>query len=292
VSLVLALVATAAVTALLPAEARARVLTLTGVTTDQSGSYRIGVWRDTLRLVASGPLMGFGLGAYIDAFPHVKTASGQLSIEHAENDHLEFLAEGGGLGTLLGALAGLALLLHGLKALRAEEHRLARALLTAALAGGAAVYVHSAFDFNLRIPSNALEAALLATLATVRTYSASEPRTARGRNVGAWVSRLLLVSSLLVATLTPWTAPQWQPSALARAAMSPRTNLRRSSLESDVTALLRRRPGLAAAWVNLAWLRLPRSHEEASELAGWGVALDPLHEELARAAAPLRESAR
>jgi O-antigen ligase len=292
VSLVAALLAAAAVTALLPAEARGRVLTLTGVTTDRSGSYRTGVWRDTLRLIVSSPVVGSGFGAYADALPRFKTTAGHLSIEHAENDHLEFLAEGGGLGTLLGGMAVLALFLYGLKGLRAEEHRLARALLAAALAGGAAVYAHSAFDFNLRVPSNALQAALLAALATACTHSAREPGTAGGRDVGSWVSRLLLLTSLLVAILTPWREPLWQPSALARVAISPRTDLRRSSLESDVTALLRRRPGLAEAWVNLAWLRLPRSHKDASELAGWGVALDPQHEELARAVAPLRESAR
>ncbi len=284
VSLVAAQLAAAAVTALLPVEARARVLTLTGVTTDQSGSYRIGVWRDTLRLVASSPLTGSGFGAYVDAFPRFKTASGQLSIEHAENDHLEFLAEGGSLGTLLGGLAALALLLYGLKALGAEEHRLARALLAAALAGGAAVYVHSACDFNLRIPSNALQAALLAALAIARTYSGREPRTAGARDVSSWVSLLLLLSSLLMATMTPWREPRWQASALARVALSPRTDLRRSSLDSDVAALLWRRPGLASAWVQLGWLRFPRAREEAGALAAWGVALDPQHEDLAASA--------
>jgi O-antigen ligase len=290
VSLVLALLVTVAIGAALPAEARSRVLSLTGITSDQSGSYRIGIWRDTLRLVASSPLTGSGFGAYAEAFPRFRTTAGHLSIEHAENDHLEFLAEGGGLGTLLGGLAALALFLYGLKGLRAEEHRLAQAVLAAALAGGAAICAHSAFDFNLRIPSNSLGAGLLAALATASTYSAREPGTARWKGVGCWVSRLLLVGSLLVATLTPWREPRWQTSALARVAMS-RTDLRRSSLESDATSLLRQRPALGSAWVQLGWLRLPRNREDAGALAGWGVALDPQHEQLAVASAPLREVA-
>lgn len=292
VALAVALLAAAAVTPLLPAEARSRVLTLAGVTTDQSGSYRIGVWRDTLRLVGSSPVVGSGFGAYADALPRFKTAAGHLGIEHAENDHLELLAEGGGLGALLGGVSALVLFLYGLKGLQAENRRLTRALLAAALAGGAAIYVHSAVDFNLRIPSNAATAALLAALGTACTLSAKGPGTLGARGVASWVGLLVLLGSLLIATLTPWSEPRWEPSALARAAGPSRTDLRRASLESDVTALLRRRPGQAVAWVHLAWLRFPSSRQEASELAQWGVALDPRHQELARASAPLRQTPR
>ena len=42
----------AAVVAVLPVEARNRVVSLAGITSEQSGSFRLGVWRDTLRLVS------------------------------------------------------------------------------------------------------------------------------------------------------------------------------------------------------------------------------------------------
>ena len=292
VSFAMTLLAAAAVAALLPAEARSRVLTLAGVTSDQSGSYRIGVWRDTLRLIASSPAVGSGFGAYADALPRFKTAAGHLGIEHAENDHLEFLAEGGFVGALLAGVSVLVLFFYGLNGVRTKEHRLARALLAAALAGGIAVYVHSAFDFNLRIPSNALMGALLAAVCATCTLGARGPAPVEGKGITSWSGLLVLAGSLLIALLSPWSEPRWDPAALARAASSPHADLRRSSLESEVTALLRRRPGQAAAWVDLAWLRLPKSPEEASALARWGVTLDPQHQELARAAAPLRESAR
>jgi O-antigen ligase len=287
-----AFLAVGAITALLPSEARARVLTLTGVTTDQSGSYRIGVWHDTLHLVASSPYVGSGVGAYADALPRFKTAAAHLGIEHAESDYLEFLAEGGGLGVLLGGAAALVLFLYGLKGLRAEEHRLTRALLAAALAGGAAIYMHSAFDFNLRIPSNALMATFLAAVCTTGTLLASGPAAVGRKSVTPSAGLLVLVGSLLIALLSPWSEPRWDPAALARAAFSPRADLRRSSLESEVTTLLRRRPGQAAAWVHLAWLRLPKSPVEASALARWGVQLDPGHPELVRAAGPLSAAER
>ena len=278
--------------AVLPTEARARVLSLTGITSDQSGSYRLALWQDTLRLAASSPAVGSGFGAYEDALPRFKTTAGGSRVTHAENDHLELLAEGGLLTALLGAAAALALLLLGIKALRATEHRLARSLLAAALAGGAAVYVHSAFDFNLRIPSNALVAALLAGVCASAVLPAGGRATAGTRSLRSGVGPVLVAASLLAAFATSWTEPRWDPAALVRAAAPARSDLRRSALESDVTALLRQRPARAAAWVHLGWLRFPASRDNGSALARWGVALDPRHEELARASAPLREGSR
>jgi len=287
VSLAIALLAAAAVTALLPAEARSRVLTLAGVTTDQSGSYRIGVWRDTIRLIGSSPVVGCGFGAYADALPRFKTAAGHLGIEHAENDHLEFLAEGGFVGTALAGTSALMLVLYGWRGVRAGERRLAGALLAAALAGAATIYVHSAFDFNLRIPSNALMAALLVSICVASTLQADTPRTAPSRLV-SWPGLVVVAGSVLLAAFTPWVSSHQETGALGRASAQARASLRRFSLEKDVAAELQRRPGQAAAWVHLAWLRFPASRDEASALARWAAVLDPQHEELARASARLR----
>ena len=103
-----------------------------------------------------------------------------MRVEHAENDYVELLAEGG-----LGA-AGLAGLLiavgprPGLRSVRDEPHRAARGIRAGALAGVAALLVHSAFDFNLRIPSNALLFGLL-----VAIVLRPGPRGDRGPRCGA-----------------------------------------------------------------------------------------------------------
>jgi O-antigen ligase len=111
------LLAAAATMAVLPQDSRARILTLAGITTEQSGSYRLAIWKDTLRLAASSPAVGSGFGAYEDALPRFKTAAGNFRVEHAENDHLEFLAEGGALGTLF---SGVDLVVLGLLTLIAR----------------------------------------------------------------------------------------------------------------------------------------------------------------------------
>jgi O-antigen ligase len=271
----------------LPTEARDRVLTLAGITTDQSGSYRLALWRDTLRLAASSPLVGSGFGAYEDALPRFKTTAGAFRVQHAENDHLEILAEGGLLGGLLGIIAVLALFVHGLNALRATDHRLARALLAAALAAGVAAWVHAAVDFNLRIPSNALMAVLVVGLCVSAVCPAAVPGTGTVRGL----PQLVLMASLLVAVRTPWSEPRWRPATLTRAAAATASSLRQSALDADVAGLLRRRPAQATTWVQLAWLRLRTSGPEAAALARWGAALDPRHAELARVSAALSKAA-
>jgi hypothetical protein len=278
------------VVTVLPAEARQRVLSLAGITSDQSGSYRLALWGDTLRVAASSPVVGSGFGAYEDALPRFKTAAAGFRVQHAENDHLELLAEGGFVAALLGTAAILVVLLLGLKTLRSTEHRLARSLLAAALAAWASAYVHAAFDFNFHIPSNVLMVALLAGLCASAALPATpEPGLAHSRLPLFSPGLLVLAASLLVALLTPWSEPRWEPGRLARASAPTGAGLRRAALDMDLCALLRREPARATAWVRIGWLRLPTSRQEALALAEWGVGLDPCHEELARASASLRE---
>ncbi len=67
---------------------RARVQTLGGIATRQLRRYRVGIWRDSLRLAVASPLVGTGFGAFEDAIPRFKTVAGDLRVEHAENDYL------------------------------------------------------------------------------------------------------------------------------------------------------------------------------------------------------------
>jgi len=263
-----ATLALVALLCVLPAESRDRVLTLTGVTTEQSGSYRLAVWRDTLRLVGSSPWLGSGFGAYQDALPRFKTAAGHLAVEHAENDHLELLAETGLVGVFLVLALVVLVLARGLRGAASASQRLARGLATGAVAGLVAVGVHSAFDFNLRIPSNALLCTVL--VAVVLAVPAEE--TARPRWI---IASIAVAATLAAALLTPWTAPRVDAGLLMRAARSAGSSLRRAGLEADVVGHLRRRPAAATAWLALAWLHHPSSGEGATDFAEWAVRLDP-----------------
>ncbi len=159
----------------LPAESRDRLATLAGARTDFSASYRLGVWRDALRATASSPLIGFGLGTFAEALPPFKRSAGELDIEHAENDYIEVLAEGGLLGFLLVSGGIVTFGASVTRGLRSQGDRLLRGIGVGALAGLVALAVHSAGDFNLRIPSNAFLAACLATLALAASVRRVSP---------------------------------------------------------------------------------------------------------------------
>jgi O-antigen ligase len=196
--------------AVLPQEGRDRVLSLAGITSDQSGAFRLGVWRDTLRLAGSSPIVGQGLGAYEDALPPFKTTAGELRVEHAESDYLETLAECGGLGLFLALAVVFLLLRSALTRIRREEDRLRRGIGLGAAAGVVALLVHGTFDFNLRIPSNAILFAFLLTLAV-----AEGPGPAR---------TVPSFQSSTIARPMPWAGGAWDGSGSARVAREKPSN--------------------------------------------------------------------
>jgi O-antigen ligase len=267
----------AALVAVLPMEARHRILTLAGITSDQSGSYRLGVWRDTLTLVVSSPALGSGLGAYEDALRRFKTQAGHLAVEHAESDWLELLGEAGTVAVFLVLAALAAVFALGLRGVSEAASPVARVLAAGALAGLVTLAAHSAFDFNLRIPSNVLVASVLA----VMVIAAAPGDAARGRRSLA----LLVVGLTLAATLgTPAASSRIDPGPLLRAGRSDPAALRRSALEAAAGSRLRRRPADTAGWMALAWLREPAARSDAASLAAWAVRLDPTREAIRAAA--------
>ena len=140
------------------------------------------VWKDTLRLARAYPVFGIGLGAYEAVFPIYARHNGMFVVNYAHNDYLQALSDGGAVGLVL-ALAFVVLLWREVgRALQAEDRRLAGL----ALGGGAgtfALLVHSMFDFNLQIPSNAvlflfLSAVISRIAATVKTRQAADAMVA------------------------------------------------------------------------------------------------------------------
>jgi O-antigen ligase len=263
-----------ALVTVLPDEARARLLTLTGVTTEESGSFRLTVWRDSARLSQSSPWLGSGLGTFEDAFRRFKTGAGDHAVQHAESDWVELGAEGGLAGMVL-VLAAVGLLFTGgLRGAAKSSAPLVRGLVTGAIAGLVALAVHSAFDFNLRIPSNALIATTLASVVLSATSSDSTFAT-RGRR---WLGPPPAIALTLVLTLLTPVSPQTIGGAtLIRAGHAGGSTLRHTSLDSEIRSHLERRPADPVAWLVLAWLRAANSTNEAAGLSARAANLDPLN---------------
>jgi O-antigen ligase len=258
--------------AVLPSEARARVMSLAGIASDQSGVARLALWRDTLRAVGSSPFLGYGQGAFPDTLPRFKTVALDLRAEHAENDYLELLAEGGGAALLLG-LAVIAVLarrlVHGL---REQPDRRIRGLGLGATAGLSALLVHSAFDFNLRIPSNAL---LFAFLGAVALAAGTGVRPIGVRPAVAAAAMSTLLFGLVLSPPGAEHAarlPEVRPLLDAPGPL----RLRWALADTALVERLHQRPADAEAWALLGWVRALRGDtKEGAALARYGASLDP-----------------
>ena len=123
------------------------------------------VWRDTLAMISANPLLGVGLGAYGTAFPIYSKSDGSLRVPQAHNDYLQVLADCGVVGGAI-ALWFLVVLFRTFAAGAGSADPLLRALALASGAGTFAILVHSVFDFNLQLPSNALLFLLLTAVAS------------------------------------------------------------------------------------------------------------------------------
>jgi len=118
---------------------------------------RVPVWRAALGLVRDYPLAGSGYGTFEAAFANRRPAGVSNRWDHAHNDWLQTLIEGGAPAAL--AALWLTALCLGPRRRRAVSGPPAPGL-AAARAGLAAVGVHALVDFPLRIPAIAVAVAL------------------------------------------------------------------------------------------------------------------------------------
>jgi O-antigen ligase len=279
-----------ALLALLPGETHERIGTLATLQNEESAPFRVRVWRDALGAVKGSPIVGWGAGAFADAFPRVKSGFGLLRIEHAENEYVEALVETGVVGAGL-IVAAIALGFRcALREYRQRKHRLFRRLGPGALAAVGALLVHGLFDFNLHIPSNA---ALFATVAALAA-GAGHPALTRFRR-GASFALAAAAAVLLASTLRPMPPAPTAYADAMHAAASPDVTARRLRMaraEEGERKLLARHPADPAAWLLLAWIRgVQGKPAEAAELARHAVELDPQNPDVAAQAAPMIDAA-
>ena len=142
------------------------------------GDRRVEIWGATVKLIRDYPLTGVGFGAYRAAVTKHHDASGEMSLEQAHNDYLELLASGGLVGAGLAAWFGFEFVRRARRRLRGRGLS-RRGLCAGALAGLAAVAVHSLFDFGLHVTANALACVVLVAVATIEVPVAEKAHTRR-----------------------------------------------------------------------------------------------------------------
>ena len=149
--------------------------------TTANSTDRRGVWGDTLTMFRANPIFGIGLGAFETVYPFYGRGDGSLIIQFAHNDYLQVLSDGGVVGGAI-ALWFLLVLSRGMAQAARASKPFMRALGVGSAAGIFALLVHSIFDFNLQIPSNALlflvlSAIVLRVSSEVRSEARDESQT-------------------------------------------------------------------------------------------------------------------
>jgi O-antigen ligase len=140
---------------------------------------REGIWGDAWAMFRAHPIFGVGLGAFETVYPIYARGNGSLAIQFAHNDYLQILSDGGIIGGAL-ALWFLAMLARTVVKTVGSEDSMSRSIRLGSAAGLFALLVHSLFDFNLQIPSNALLFLILSAIVSnemVTVNSQTEPRS-------------------------------------------------------------------------------------------------------------------
>jgi O-antigen ligase len=131
------------------------------------------IWRDTAAMIRDRWALGVGLGAYQTAYPIYSSHDGTLVVGQAHNDYLQIVADAGIFGAVIALWF---IFLVARDTMRAYRHGSRVMSATALGAGGGmfALFVHSLFDFNFQIPSNALLFIVLTSVVSQIASAATE----------------------------------------------------------------------------------------------------------------------
>jgi O-antigen ligase len=132
------------------------------------------------REIRANPILGVGLGAYETAFPIYSESDGSLRVPQAHNEYLQVAADAGIVGILIALWFIVAIFRTVSRGVRSRDPLLAGLALGSG-GGIFAMLVHSMFDFNLQIPSNALLFLLLVAVAANVARKRRELRATRRR---------------------------------------------------------------------------------------------------------------
>ncbi len=114
------------------------------------------IWKDTVPMIKDFPVFGTGFGTYIDAYTKYRTLPGETIVDHAHNDYLELLSDGGLIGFLLFGWFFAAVGIRSFNTFRKRKELYSIYIFIGSLSGIVYMFFHSVTDFNLHIGSNGL----------------------------------------------------------------------------------------------------------------------------------------
>jgi len=129
---------------------------------------RLDIVRDSLTMAVKKPILGYGLGTFIEVFPRHRTFYTNSIVNAAHNEYVQVLVELGVLGLSLILALTILLFREGLKKAIGWQHNCERAMALAGVIGCSGILIHSLCDFNLQVPANAALFSVLAGIAVAK----------------------------------------------------------------------------------------------------------------------------
>jgi O-antigen ligase len=129
------------------------------------GDARLGIWRESIPMIKTYPIVGCGLGTYESGFMRFKKVAPMFRVDFAHNDYLQVLIELGATGLVIGLALVVWIVSRVLRIALFHKERRGWELAIGLAAALTALLIHSGADFNLYIPANAMTLAWICGLA-------------------------------------------------------------------------------------------------------------------------------
>jgi O-antigen ligase len=149
--------------------------------TELSGGTRVSLNKDSLRMAAAKPVLGWGLGNFPVAYPQFRTFYTDFYVNAAHEDYLQLLVETGLVGFLIMLWFLWVLYRNAFRKLANWTEDINGAISLAAVMGCTGILIHSFLDFNLQVPANAAWFYVLSALAASTVSLESRQRVRRER---------------------------------------------------------------------------------------------------------------
>jgi O-Antigen ligase len=160
-------------------------------------------WKEAAGAFSARPVLGWGAGSF--PVVHLLYRQDTLPVQQPHSLPLQFLAETGIIGGVLGLGALTLLLLAGLRSVRARRSGRDRLLAAALLAAAAAYVVHCCYDWDWDIPGLSLPAFLFLGVLAAPVFGAGTARaTELGPRRGAARSPGQVFRAMSLAAATLW----------------------------------------------------------------------------------------
>jgi O-antigen ligase/tetratricopeptide (TPR) repeat protein len=117
---------------------------------------RLVIWDDSIKMIKDFPLTGTGFGSFVDIYPKYRTFPTEEIADHAHNDYLELLTDGGMIVFLLTGWFFLSVLYTSFRAFARRREPYSIYLFIGSTTGIVSILIHSLTDFNLHIGANGL----------------------------------------------------------------------------------------------------------------------------------------